>query len=96
MAHLILNAGQRKTEFDSRATYESQEKDENGDSDVPSFDATSQATALIIRTVQNEVFASEISVLAKKDKEETESRESIRERRKVLKKVQHLPLGPFP
>ena len=68
MAHLILKARQRKTEFNSRATYESQEKDENGNPDVPPLDATSQATALIIRTVQNEVFASEISVLAKKDR----------------------------
>ena len=95
MAHLILKARQRKTEFNSRATYESQEKDENGNPDVPPLDANSQATALIIRTVQNEVFASEISVLAKKDRGETESRESIRERRKVLKKSNIYRLDPF-
>ena len=94
MAHLILKARQRKTEFDSRATYESQ-KDENGNPDVPTLDATSQATVLIIRTVQNEVFASEISALAKKDKGETESRESIRERRKVLRKSNIYRLDPF-
>ena len=95
MVHLILKARQRKTEFDLRATYESQEKDENGSPDVPPLDATSQATALIIRTVQNEVFASEISVLAKRDRGETKSRESIRERRKVLKKSNIYCLDPF-
>ena len=95
MAHLILKARQRKTEFDSRATYDSQEKDENGNPDLPPLDETSQATALIIRTVQNEAFASEISVLAKKDKEEAESRQSIRERRKVLKKSNIYRLDPF-
>ena len=93
MAHLILKAQQCKTEFNSRVTYESQEKDENGNPDVPPLDATSQATALIIRTVQNEVFATEISVLAKKDR--GESRESIRERRKVLKMSNIYRLDPF-
>ena len=39
MAHLILKARRRKTEFNSRATYESQEKDENGNPDVPPLDA---------------------------------------------------------
>ena len=95
MAHLILKTRQRKKDFDSRATYESQEKDENGNPDVPPLDATSQATTLIIRTVQNEVFAFEISVSAKKDRGETESRESIRERRKVLKKSNIYRLDPF-
>ena len=95
MAHLIFKARQRKIEFNSRATYESQEKDENENPDVPPLDATSQATALIIRTVQNEVFCSEISVLAKKDRGETESRESIQERRKVLKKSNIYRLDPF-
>ena len=94
IANLITRAKRCKGKLEVQPPRSVQETVEREHS-VPSLDATYQAKALIIRTVQREAFASEIDVLEKKSNNESENRELLKERRRILRKSSLYRLDPF-
>ena len=69
--------------------YESQRND------TSAYDATEQATKVIIRAAQNEAFAAEIEILKKESDRGPESRELLKRRRKLLRNSKISRLDPF-
>ena len=53
------------------------------------------AKTVIIKAVQGEVFAAEINALKRNDDKETESRDHLKERRRLLRKSNLVRLDPF-
>ena len=95
IAKLIMRAKRFKIKSEPQTSQHDHETTESGDNDGPTLDASKRAEILIIRTAQEEAFADEISVLRRKSGNEPESRQSLRERRTVLRKSSLFRLDPF-
>ena len=94
IANLITRAKRCKEKLEVQPPRSVQETVEREHS-APSLDATNQAKALIIRTVQGEAFAYEIDMLEKKSNNGSENRELLKERRSILRKSSLYRLDPF-
>ena len=95
IAKLIMRAKRFKIKSEPQTSQHDHETTESGDNDGPTLDASKRAEIFIIRTAQEEAFADEISVLRRKSGNEPESRQSLRERRTVLRKSSVFRLDPF-
>ncbi|CAB4020571.1 Hypothetical predicted protein [Paramuricea clavata] len=95
IAKLVMRTKRFKIKLEPQKSQHDHETTESGDNGGPTLDASKRAEILIIRTAQEEAFANEISVLQRRRGNEPESRQSLREKRTVLRKSSLFRLDPF-
>jgi hypothetical protein len=94
IAYLITKIKQQKASNNTCST-EHGRKDKDDDQQPTVKERSKAAKIVIIKAVQSDVFAEEIDALKRRDSKEAESRNQLKERRRLLRKSNLVRLDPF-